>query len=469
MVKEIHVVMLPWSAFGHMMPFFQLSIALAKCGVRVSFVSTPRNIERLPKIPSDLASLITLVGLPLPKLPNGDLPEGAEASVDIPFEKMPQLKMAYDLLQEPFQKFVADQTPDWIIIEFMSHWIFDFAHELNIPVLYFSAFSAATTSFMGPPEYLTGEAREKVRPTVESLMTPPPWINFPSTVAKKKHEAIPMFKFFFGSSNGTQYSDAERLAKVMKNSQAILLRTCNEFEGPYLDLLKELHGKPVIPTGFLPPEIPERTQINGQPWKDIFKWLDDQKPKSVVFVGFGSECKLNKAQVHEIAHGLELSNLPFIWALRKPDWAKDETEVLPAGFGSRTRGRGVVSLGWAPQMQILSHESIGGSLFHAGWGSMIEMLGFGHSLVLLPVIIDQGLNARLLVEKGLGVEIERAEDGSFSREDITKALNTAMVLEEGEALRARAREAGAVIRDMDLQYQHYIGQVVHFLKSHNAK
>ncbi|KAI9110096.1 hypothetical protein K1719_019137 [Acacia pycnantha] len=87
MAKEILVVMLPWSAFGHMMPFFQLSIALAKSGVRVSFVSTPINMERLPKIPSDLASLITLVALPLPKLPNGDLPEGAEATVDIPFKK----------------------------------------------------------------------------------------------------------------------------------------------------------------------------------------------------------------------------------------------------------------------------------------------------------------------------------------------------------------------------------------------
>ena len=33
--------------------------------------------------------------------------------------------------------------------------------------------------------------------------------------------------------------------------------------------------------------------------------LNNQKPKSVVFVGFGSECKLTKDQVHEIAYGLE--------------------------------------------------------------------------------------------------------------------------------------------------------------------
>ncbi|XP_054784394.1 UDP-glycosyltransferase 91C1-like [Prosopis cineraria] len=468
MAKELHVVMLPWSAFGHMMPFFQLSIALAKFGVRVSFVTTPRNVERLPKVPSSLASLIALIGLPLPHLQNGDLPRGAEASTDVPFHKIPQLKMAYDLLQDPFQKFVAHQSPDWIIIDFMSHWAIDIAQELQIPVMYFSAFSAATTSFVGPPEYLTGEARMKVRPSMESLMSPPPWVNFPSSVAKKKHEAFQMFKFFFGS-NGTPFSDVERLARVMKNSRAIALRTCCEFEGPYLDLLQQLHGKPVIPTGFLPPDMHERTQLNDQPWKDTFKWLDDQKPRSVVFIGFGSECKLSKEQIHEIAHGLELSDLPFIWALREPEWAKDETEFLPPGFAARTRGKGIVTLGWAPQLEILSHESIGGSLFHAGWGSMIEILGFGHSLALLPMIADQGLNARLLVEKGLAVEIERAEDGSFSRDGIAKALKIAMVLEEGEPLRVRAKQAAPIFRDMKLQHEHYIGQLVQFLKSRQTK
>ena len=60
---------------------------------------------------------------------------------------------------------------------------------------------------------------------------------------------------------------------------------------------------------------------------------------------------------------------------------------------------------------------------------MIETLQFGHCLVVLPFIIDQGLNARLLVEKGLVVEIEKGEDGSFRREDMAKSLRLAMVSE----------------------------------------
>ncbi|WKA05915.1 hypothetical protein VitviT2T_023848 [Vitis vinifera] len=75
-------------------------------------------------------------------------------------------------------------------------------------------------------------------------------------------------------------------------------------------------------------------------------------------------------------------------------------------------------MGWAPQMEILARPSIGGSLLHSGWGSVIETLQFGHCPIVLPFVIDQGLNARLLVEKGMAGEIARGDDGSFSRDNM---------------------------------------------------
>ena len=110
----------------------------------------------------------------------------------------------------------------------------------------------------------------------------------------------------------------------------------------------------------------------------------------------------------------------------------------------------------------MAHPSIWGSLFHSGWGSVIETLQFGHTLIVLPFIIDQGLNARLLVEKGVAVEVSRREDGSFSRDDIAKSLRLAMVMEEGEKLRARAREAAAIFGDRKL-HQSYIDELVKYL------
>ncbi|QHO51868.1 hypothetical protein HN51_020996 [Arachis hypogaea] len=414
--SRTHVVMLPWCAFGHLIPFFHLSISLAKSGVHVSFISTPRNIQRLPKPPSTLAHLLDLVELPLPSLDAGLLPEGAEATVDIPSDK-----------------------------------------EFQVKLQFFSVITASVQVFFGPP------GARGALPSPKDLTVPPEWITFPSSVAYQMHEAIAIFDGAY-QENVSGLSDIERFNKVFGASQAVLFRSCHEIEGEYLNLYQELIGKPVIPIGLLPPDKPERRMVD-ESWCKTFEWLDAQATKSVVFVGFGSECKLSKDQVFEIAYGLELSELPFLWILRKPTWAIHDHESLPLGFVERTSKRGKVCMGWAPQQEILAHPSIGVSFFHSGWGSVIENLQFGNTLVVLPFIVDQPLTARFLVEKGLAIEVKRNnEDGSFSRDDIAKSLREAMVMEEGEKLRNKTRDAANVVGDLKL-HQDYMAEFVKFLKT----
>ncbi|XP_047173637.1 putative UDP-rhamnose:rhamnosyltransferase 1 [Vigna umbellata] len=451
--NTIHVVMIPWSAFGHLIPFFQLSIALAKSGVHVSFISTPKNIKRLPKVPSTLAHLIDLVQLPLPSLDKELLPEGAEATVDIPFEKIQYLKLAYDNLQHAVKQFVGNQLPDWIICDFCQHWITDIAQELQVKLIYFSVYSASTMAFLGPP----GTRKAPVSP--ESLTVPPQWLTFPSSVALQRQEASAFCANHY-EENASGIGDLERFAKVFSASKAIIFRSCYEIEGEYLNALQKLAGKPVIPIGLLPVERGNVEGVRGE----TFEWLDRQACRSVLFVGFGSECKLSKDQVFEIAYGVEESELPFLWALRKPSWANNDEDSLPFGFIERTSERGIVCMGWIPQQEILAHPCIGGSLFHSGWGSAIETLQFGHTLVLLPFIADQPLNARFLVEKGLAIEVKRNADGSFSRNDIATSIKQAMVLEEGKNIRANTGEAATIVGNRKLHQDHYIAAFVQFLK-----
>ena len=81
----------------------------------------------------------------------------------------------------------------------------------------------------------------------------------------------------------------------------------------------KVENKVTEPTPDNESDKPEKKESTDESWKHIFTWLDLQKPKSIVFVGFGSECKLSKGQAHEIACGLELSELPFLWSLSKPE------------------------------------------------------------------------------------------------------------------------------------------------------
>ncbi|KAF5195587.1 Udp-glycosyltransferase 91a1 [Thalictrum thalictroides] len=450
--KSLHVVMLPWLAFGHMIPFYQLSIALAKAGIRVSYISTPKNIARLPIIPTNLQPLFKFVEFRLPVIDG--LPKGAEATADLSMEETELLKKAYDMLDTEFKNFVSVESVDWIIQDVIAYWVVDIAKEFGIRQIWFSVFCSVVFAFLGHPN--------KQRFSWQSLTSAPEWMTFPSTVAFKSFEAKPFFSGIY-CENASVMSDIERLAKIVQGCQAIASKSCREYEGRYLDVFQMAYAKPVIPVGILPPVTPEKKKETSE--GEIFKWLDQQKNKSVVYVGFGSEVKLSREQVSEIAHGLELAKLPFLWALRKPMWAANDDDALPSGFRSQTRDIGMVILGWVPQLDILAHPSVGGSLFHSGWGSIIETLQHGHTLVVLPFVFDQGLNARLLVEKGLAVEVDRTDDGKFNGEDIAKALRFAMLNEEGESVRARAREMKPLFSDQKLHYGHYISEFVQYLKA----
>ncbi|CDP03446.1 unnamed protein product [Coffea canephora] len=55
---KLHIAMFPWLAFGHIIPFLEYAKFLVQKGHRISFISTPKNIDRLPKIPPELATSI---------------------------------------------------------------------------------------------------------------------------------------------------------------------------------------------------------------------------------------------------------------------------------------------------------------------------------------------------------------------------------------------------------------------------
>ncbi|GAB4825629.1 hypothetical protein Ancab_008503 [Ancistrocladus abbreviatus] len=128
--KKLKIVLFPWLAFGHIIPFLQFSKYLAQKGHYVSFVSTPRNIKWFPKIPPHLTPLINLVELPLPRVEN--LPKDAEAPVDIPFDRLPSLAKAFDSLLEPMEEFLRTTSLDWILYDLSFHWLPPIAVKLGI-------------------------------------------------------------------------------------------------------------------------------------------------------------------------------------------------------------------------------------------------------------------------------------------------------------------------------------------------
>ena len=140
--------------------------------------------------------------------------------------------------------------------------------------------------------------------------------------------------------------------------------------------------------------------------------------------------------------------------------------MLPPGFQDRTSGRGLVTTGWVPQMNILAHAAVGGFLTHCGRNSLIESLLFGHPLVMLPIYGDQGPNARQMEAKLVGLQVARNEDdGSFDRHGVSTAVRAVMVDEEARrSFVAGAAKMQAVVADTHL-HDRYIDEFVQKLRS----
>lgn len=449
--------MFPWLAFGHFIPFLELSKFIAQKGHKVSFISTPKNIHRLPKIPPNLASSITLVEIPLPRVDG--LPEDVEATTDLGSLDVAILKKAYDGLEPELARFLKDSAPDWIIYDFAPYWLHPIADKLNIGRSFFSILSASTLVFFGPSFDAMINGTDP-RSKVEDYTVPPKWIPFESKVAYKLYES----KWFVGASNPnvSGVSDIYRSGSAIKGADVILIRHCPEFEGQWLNLLENLQQRPVMPLGLMPPQVERSGLESNEPWIAIKKWLDGQGKGSVVYVAFGSEVSMSQLELGELALGLELSGVPFFWALRNPTG-------LPEGFEERVKGRGTVWKDWAPQLNILDHDSVGGFLTHCGWSSSIEGLMFGHPLIMLPFVIDTGLVARILEEKQVGIEIPRDKvDGSYTRDSVANSVRLIMEEDEGKIYRDKAKEIGAIFGDREL-HDGYVHKCVDYLEKNIRK
>lgn len=460
----LHIAVFPWLALGHQMPYFEVSKFLARKGHKISFISTPKHLNRLAKlIPQNLSHLLTLVSLPLPCVDG--LPQGAESTSELPTDKVPFLKKAYDKLQLGLAQFLKDSNDiNWIIHDFACHWLSRVTSPLGIKLVCFPIFNATATSFFGSPLEILGGYLQKP----EDFTVVPAWMEFHSiNIAYKPHEIASHW-----SCMDSEVSDFQRWAQVVLGTDVVIVRSCPEFEAETLNQLKRLYQKPVLPVGLLPPSLNDDNSLEDEKWKGLKQWLDNKEEKSVVYTALGTEVSLSQDLMHELAHGLEKSGLPFIWVVNDRPLVEGifGLDILPPGFENRVSGRGLVLRGWAPQLGILAHQSVGGFVTHCGWSSVIEALEFGRALILFPgESADQGLVARFLDGRNIGLEIPRDDKtGSFTRDSVAKSIRRVMVDQDGKQLREKAQAMGKIFGNLELQNK-YLTEFSEFLVNKSLK
>ncbi|CAL9005671.1 unnamed protein product [Prunus brigantina] len=420
--RTLTILMLPWLAHGHISPFLELAKKLtSKRNFHIFICSTPVNLTSIkPKLSPKYSHCIEFVELHLPHDDLPELPPQYHTTNGLPPHLRSTLKRAFDMSSNNFSTILTALKPDLLIYDFLQPWAPSLASLQNIPSVEFITTSAALTSF-----------------SVHHLRNPSDKFPFPS-IYLRDYEAKKFNNLLESSSNGIKNGDRVLQCSDL-SSGIILVKTSREIEAKYVDYLSGLMGKKIVPVGPLVQE-PMDLKVDEETW--IMKWLNKRERSSVVYVCFGSEYFLSREQIEELAHGLELSKVSFIWVIRFPKEEKGNRveEVLPEGFLERVGEKGVIVEGWAPQAKILKHSSVGGFVSHCGWSSVLESIKFGVPIIAMPMHLDQPINSRLVEEVGVGVEVKRTAEGSLERKEVAKVIRDVVAQKIGEGVRKKALE-----------------------------
>ncbi|XP_047320640.1 UDP-glucosyltransferase 29-like [Impatiens glandulifera] len=433
----IKIVMFPWLAYGHISPFIELakSLITSNKNFHIYLCSTPVNLNSIKSTNHSLfqpnyADSIEFIELNLP-----DLPPHYQTTNGLPPNLMPKLKKSCQKAMPNFYQILQRITPHLLIYDFLQEWAPMAAARLNIPAVLFFSTGAATTCFFN---YLrTGK-------NLDSF--PFKAIYIRDDIEHSKIDKI------MKPNNNTDPSQPVDLC-IKRSCDIILIRSSRALESKYIDYLSVLCEKTIVPVGPLihPTDQKKIKQEEGEE-ETIMNWLEGKAKSSTVFASFGSEYFLTEDEIEEIAHGLELSGVNFIWAVRFP---RSEAvvcleEKLPKGFLERNRDKGMVVNGWVPQRRILGHQNIGGFMSHCGWGSVMEGLSYGVPIIAAPMHLDQPMNSRLVEEMGVGFEVKRdGESGRFERGEIGRVVREVVSGERGEVMRRRVREVVTEMRSRE--------------------
>ncbi|KAG6382354.1 hypothetical protein SASPL_157978 [Salvia splendens] len=140
-------------------------------------------------------------------------------------------------------------------------------------------------------------------------------------------------------------------------------------------------------------------------------WLGGlNRPNSVVYISFGTVITPPENELAALCEALETCRFPFLWSMK--DHAM---KSLPNGFIDRTNSFGKM-VAWAPQPQILAHESVGAFVTHGGWNSILESIASCVPLICRPFFGDQKLNSRMVQDSwGLGFWLKEASSPRAGR------------------------------------------------------
>jgi len=434
--SQLHVLVVPFPGQGHINPMMQFAKRLSSKNLQVTFVTTEANRKRMLQSQDTTSEVSKKSGEVRFETISDGLTSDSERN-DIVILSDMLCKIGGSMLVNLIERLNAQGDHiSCIVQDSFLPWVPEVAKKFNIPSVFFWTQSCAVYSIYH--HYVHGrlatllEETQKTEAGIEIPGLPPLCLSdLPS---------------FLQPSN--PYGSLRKLVvdqfKSLPEATWVLGNSFDELESEEINSMKSIAPirtvGPLIPSAFLDGRNPGDKDSVAHMWKatNCMDWLNTKESASVVYVSFGSLSVLSKEQNHEIALGLKASGYSFVWVMR-PSSPKAEIysdENLPEGFLKETSEQGLV-VPWCPQLEVLSHASVGAFMTHSGWNSTLEGLSLGVPMLAFPQWSDQTTNSLYIAEKWqTGLRLSKGSaNGLVGKEEVEKSIRT--VMESGRGIEMR--------------------------------
>ncbi|KAJ4763980.1 Glycosyltransferase [Rhynchospora pubera] len=438
-----HIAIFPFMSKGHTIPMLHLAHLLhhRRLVSHITFFTTSGNAPFIRSSLSSVAAQSTsIVSLPFPGNLPPDIPAGVESTDQLPSIDDLFIPFANTVVRtrSSFTQAISQLSPapSLLISDGFLGWTQHVASELNIPgLVYFGMGGFAQT-------VSTIVNNHKPHAKVSSAYEPFAIPGFPHLSLTKSDLEPP---FDDPDPKGPHWDFVVEQGVASITSRGFIMNSFYDLESPYFDYMDSRLGINNYQVGPLCLARLDSGKKN-QPPSPLLQWLDSRLSVNhpVLYVSFGTQVKISLIQMKEIAIGLERSGLDFIWIIRGQGCYWDD------GFEERVGDRCRLVKEWVDQLEILAHKAVHGFMSHCGWNSIMESMCTGVPVLAWPMMAEQRLNAKFVVEElGMGLRI-RASDGTKNglakAEDIERLTRELLVGEKGMTVKKKAEELAVAAR-----------------------
>ncbi|XP_059077370.1 UDP-glycosyltransferase 86A1-like isoform X1 [Cryptomeria japonica] len=448
--KPLHAMVIPYPTQGHVTPMMQLSKTLAAKGLIVTFVTTYHRHAEITQANSCSSDPVLLeankLGLDIRSAQISDgLPLNFDRSL-----KFYDFRRSVDNMGEALEELMNDlnkkEPPiSCVIADTFLFWSLDVTKRFGIPWISFWTQPVAVYSIYHNFHLLRSHGHYPPKGIAFLAEELDDYIDYIPGVPNIQCKDLPLF-LQLQDPNSDYVLDM--LLKSYQSARRADWVLCNSFYELEAEAIKAMDAEtpvltvgPLLPSSYLDSHNPKDITVGTSFLTEYqpSEWLDSKPSESVIYVSFGSLVHVSKTQIEEIAMGLKESGQPFLWVLRPDIISSKISTCLPDSFMETCKSQGLV-VPWLPQLQVLSHPSIGGFFTHCGWNSVTESIALGVPMLGFPLWTEQYTNCKLMVDEwkiGLRLRGGHRDDKVIHREEISRAIRTLVASEEGKAMKNR--------------------------------